>query len=53
MIKKLNIHLFCFLLGVIGPILVNEIEKYIHATNRKNDVNCLKISHIGTYIHNL
>lgn len=36
-----------FILGVIGPMLVDEIEKYVRETNRTDDVHWLKISHIG------
>ncbi|CAF1048113.1 unnamed protein product [Adineta steineri] len=33
--------------GVIGPILVDEIEKYIQKTDRVDNIHSLKISHIG------
>lgn len=33
--------------GVIGPMLIDEIEKYVRETNRSDDVHTLKISHIG------
>ena len=39
--------LFMTYLGVIGPILIDEIDKYIRETNHSNDVHSLKISHIG------
>jgi hypothetical protein len=39
------------LLGVIGPILVNELEKHIRETNRSDNVHCLRISHIGKLIN--
>ena len=37
-------------LGVIGPMIVDEIEKYTRETNRADDVHYLKISHIGKLI---
>ncbi|CAF4980938.1 unnamed protein product [Rotaria sp. Silwood1] len=33
--------------GVIGPILVDEIENFVRKTDRTDDVHCLKISHVG------
>jgi hypothetical protein len=39
-------NLFLYL-GVIGPMLIDEIEKYVRETNRTDDVHWLKISHIG------
>lgn len=36
-------------LGVIGPILVNEMENYIKKNNLTNEVHCLKISHVGRF----
>ena len=36
-------------LGVIGPILIDEIDKYIRETNHNDDVHSLKISHIGKF----
>lgn len=41
--------LFFYLSGVIGPILVNEIEKHVRQTNQIGKIHCLKISHIGTF----
>ena len=40
---------FFYLSGVIGPILVNEIEKHVRQTNQIGNIHCLKISHIGTF----
>ena len=36
-------------LGVIGPILVDEIEKHVRQTNQIGNIHCLKISHVGTF----
>ncbi|CAF0748890.1 unnamed protein product [Adineta ricciae] len=33
--------------GVIGPMLIDEIEKYARETDRTDNVHWLKISHIG------
>jgi len=33
--------------GVIGPILVDEIEKYVRETDHTDDVHWLKVSHLG------
>jgi len=33
--------------GTIGPMLVDEIEKYLREIDRTDDVHWLKISHVG------
>jgi len=33
--------------GVIGPMLIDEVEKYAREINRVDDIHALKISHIG------
>ncbi|UJR22237.1 hypothetical protein I4U23_025298 [Adineta vaga] len=33
--------------GVIGPMIIDEIEKYVRETDRSDNVHWLKISHIG------
>lgn len=38
---------FNCLSGVLGPMLIDTIEKYARESHRTNDVHCLKISHIG------
>ena len=39
---------FTVLSGVLGPMVIDEIEKYTRESNRSDDVHCLKISHIGS-----
>ena len=37
-------------LGTTGPILIDEIEKYVRLINQTDNVHSLQISHIGMFI---
>jgi hypothetical protein len=41
---------YMFFLGVAGPMLIDEIEKYTREINRTDDIHHLKVSHIGKLI---
>jgi hypothetical protein len=45
-------YYYLYYLGVIGPMLIDEIEKYARETDRTDNIHWLKISHIGRLLSN-